>query len=111
MTMKTRQPNITIRDLVNGYQDNGEKGVVAFDGKLNVRPAYQRAFVYNPDDRDRVMQSVYNNIPLNSMYWASNPDGSFEVIDGQQRIISIIIPDVCLQMPSSFFLKRTITKP
>lgn len=89
MTMKTRQPNITIRDLVNGYQDNGEKGVVAFDGKLNVRPAYQRAFVYNPDDRDRVMQSVYNNMPLNSMYWASNPDGSYEVIDGQQRIISI----------------------
>lgn len=89
MTMKTSQPSVSIRDLVNGYQDNGEKGVVAFDGKLNVRPAYQRAFVYNPDDRDRVMLSVYNNMPLNSMYWAVNPDGSYEVIDGQQRIISI----------------------
>lgn len=89
MTMKTRQPEITIRDLVNGYHDSGENGVVAFGGKLNVRPAYQRAFVYNPDDRDRVMLSVYNNMPLNSMYWAVNPDGSFEVIDGQQRLISI----------------------
>lgn len=89
MTMKTSQPIITIRDLVKGYQDNGEKGVVAYGGKLNVRPAYQRAFVYNPDDRDRVMQSVYNNMPLNSMYWAINPDGSYEVIDGQQRLISI----------------------
>ena len=89
MTMKTSQPIITIRDLINGYQDNGEKGVVAYGGKLNVRPAYQRAFVYNPDDRDRVMLSVYNNMPLNSMYWAKNPDDTYEVIDGQQRLISI----------------------
>ena len=28
-------------------------------------------------------------MPLNSMYWAINPDGTYEVIDGQQRIISI----------------------
>lgn len=89
MTMKTSQPDIRIGDLVNGYQDSGEKGVVAFGGKLNIRPAYQRAFVYNPDDRDRVMVSVYNNMPLNSMYWAVNPNGTFEVIDGQQRLISI----------------------
>lgn len=89
MTMKTSQPQIKIKDLVNGYQDRGEKGVVAFGGRLNVRPAYQRAFVYNPDDRDRVMLSVYNNMPLNSMYWAKNPDNTYEVIDGQQRLISI----------------------
>ena len=89
MTMKTSQPDIRIGDLVNGYQDSGEKGVVAFGGKLNIRPAYQRAFVYNPDDRDRVMVSIYNNMPLNSMYWAVNPNGTFEVIDGQQRLISI----------------------
>lgn len=89
MTMKTSQPDIRIGDLVNGYQDSGEKGVVAFGGKLNIRPAYQRAFVYNPDDRDRVMLSVYNNMPLNSMYWAINPDETYEVIDGQQRLISI----------------------
>jgi len=37
MTMKTEQPLITIRDLVNGYKDSGENGVVAFGGKLNVR--------------------------------------------------------------------------
>lgn len=89
MVMKTTQPVVTIRDLVDGYLDKGEQGVVAFGGKLNVRPAFQRAFVYNPDDRDRVMQSVYNNMPLNSMYWAINPDETYEVIDGQQRIISI----------------------
>ena len=30
MAMKTSQPDIRIRDLVKGYQDKGEKGVVAF---------------------------------------------------------------------------------
>lgn len=36
----------TISHIVNGYKDNEESGVIAFDGKLNVRPAYQREFVY-----------------------------------------------------------------
>ena len=89
MVMKISTPVITIRDLVNGYCDNGQGGVVGLGGKLNIRPAYQRAFVYEPAERDRVMKSVYNGLPLNSMYWAQNPDGTFEVIDGQQRIISI----------------------
>jgi len=66
-----------------------ENGVTAYGGKLNVRPAFQRAFVYEPNDRDKVMQTVYNGLPLNSIYWAINPDKTFEVIDGQQRIISI----------------------
>ena len=89
MVMKISTPVITVRDLVEAYCDMGQGGVIALGGKLNVRPAYQREFVYEPAERDRVMMSVYNGLPLNSMYWAQNPDGTFEVIDGQQRIISI----------------------
>jgi hypothetical protein len=80
---------LTIRQLIDRYCDNGDNGVVALGGKLNVRPAFQREFVYSPKDRDMVMKSVYNNLPLNVMYWAKNPDGTFEIIDGQQRTISI----------------------
>lgn len=80
---------LTIRQLVDGYCDRGDNGVVALGGKLNVRPAFQREFVYTPSDRDRVMKSVYDDLPLNVMYWARNPDGTFEIIDGQQRTISI----------------------
>lgn len=90
MVVKITQPIITIRNLVEHYHDGGEDNkVTALNGKLNVRPAYQRAFVYEPTERNKVMQSVYNNLPLNSMYWAVNDDNSFEVVDGQQRIISI----------------------
>lgn len=90
MTVKISQPVITIADLIKNYNDGGEDNkVTAYAGKLNIRPAFQRAFVYSPQERNKVMQSVYNGLPLNSMYWAKNDDGSFEVIDGQQRIISI----------------------
>ena len=80
---------LTIRQLVEGYKDSGDNGVVALGGKLNVRPPFQREFVYSPKDRDMVMKSVYDNLPLNVMYWARNPDGTYEIIDGQQRTISI----------------------
>ena len=36
---------ITIRELANGYQDTAENGVVAYGGKLDVRPPYQRTRV------------------------------------------------------------------
>ena len=38
--------NIAVSELVENYQDNQEAGVVGFGGKLNVRPPYQREFVY-----------------------------------------------------------------
>lgn len=78
----------TISHIVNGYKDNEESGVIAFDGKLNVRPAYQREFVYKDKQRDAVIDTITKNFPLNVMYWAKNDDGTFEVLDGQQRTIS-----------------------
>ena len=90
MVMKAKLlDTLTIRQLVDGYRDSGDNGVVAFGGKLNVRPAFQREFIYTPDKRDMVMKSVYDDLPLNVMYWSKNPDGTFEIIDGQQRTISI----------------------
>lgn len=80
---------ITIRELVENYTDNAESGVFGFGGKLNIRPAYQREFIYKDKQRDAVVQTVLDKYPLNVMYWADNGNGTFEVIDGQQRTISI----------------------
>lgn len=80
--------NITIRELVEGYQDNQEAGVVGFGGRLNIRPPFQREFVYNDKQREAVIDTVYRGFPLNTMYWAIATDG-FEIIDGQQRTVSI----------------------
>jgi len=87
--MDIKLHEISIRDLFNGYKDNQEEGVVAYGGLLDVRPKYQREFVYPDDKRNAVIETVLMDFPLNAMYWAVNNDGTFEVIDGQQRTVSI----------------------
>lgn len=87
--MKIELKEISIRDLINGYKDSNDEGVVAYGGKLNVRPAYQREFVYKDKQRDAVIDTVMKKFPLNVMYWVKNADGTFELLDGQQRTISI----------------------
>ncbi len=80
---------ITVRELADGYEDNAEAGVVGYDGKLDIRPPYQREFIYKDKQREAVIDTITRSFPLNVMYWAVREDGDFEVIDGQQRTISI----------------------
>jgi len=87
--MKIDLKKITIKKLTNGFEDSDESGVVAYDGKLDIRPPYQREFIYKDKQRDAVIDSVRKDFPLNVMYWAVREDGGFEVIDGQQRTLSI----------------------
>src|SRR5690554_1615085 len=87
--MELELKKITIRELTNGYQDNEESGVFGYGGKLDIRPPYQREFIYKDKQRNAVINTVTKNFPLNVMYWAVREDGNFEVIDGQQRTISI----------------------
>ena len=87
--MKIELKEITVRELTNGYQDNEENGVLGYGGRLDIRPPYQREFIYKDKQRDAVIDTVTKYFPLNVMYWAVRKDGKFEVIDGQQRTISI----------------------
>lgn len=87
--MKIELKQITVRDLVKDYQDSAESGVRAYGGLLDVRPPYQCEFVYKDKQRDAVIETVRQGFPLNVMYWAKRDDGTFEVIDGQQRTISL----------------------
>ena len=87
--MNIELKEITVRELTNGYEDNEEGGVLGYDGKLDIRPPYQREFIYKDKQRDAVIDTVIKGFPLNVMYWAAREDGNYEVIDGQQRTISI----------------------
>lgn len=81
---------LTIADIVNGFDENTKTGQVkAFGEKLNVRPAYQREFVYETAKQQAVIETVMKGYPLNVMYFALLDDGTFELMDGQQRILSI----------------------
>jgi hypothetical protein len=90
--MKIERTQVLIKELINGYEErglDGIEGIVAYSGKLDVRPPYQREFVYAPKERDEVIRTVKKGFPLNTMYWAINSEGAYELMDGQQRTISI----------------------
>lgn len=87
--MNIELKEITVRDLTNGYIDNAEDGVIGYNGQLDIRPPYQREFVYGDKERNAVINTVQKDFPLNVMYWAVREDGNFEIIDGQQRTISL----------------------
>lgn len=87
--MKIKLHEIPVREVVTGYIDSAEKGVTGYNGRLNIRPAFQREYIYTGKQRDEVIRTVRKDFPLNVMYWVPSHDGIFEVLDGQQRIISI----------------------
>lgn len=86
--MKIVLHEIPIREVVNGYVDNAEEGVIGYGGRLDIRPKYQREFVYDNQRRDAVINTIRNGFPLNVMYWVKKADGTFELLDGQQRTVS-----------------------
>lgn len=87
--MKIKLHEILVRDVVAGYVDSAENGVVGYNGKLNIRPAFQREFIYKDKQRDEVIRTIRKNFPLNVMYWVKSDDGNYELLDGQQRTISV----------------------
>jgi len=86
--MKIELHQITVREVTENYVDNDEEGVIGYNGRLNIRPKYQREFVYDEKKRNAVIDTILKGFPLNVMYWVKNEDGTFEVLDGQQRTIS-----------------------
>ena len=72
-----------------GYHDDGDGGVVGYGGALDIRPPFQREFIYDDKERKAVINSILKGFPLNVMYWSDREDGTYEIIDGQQRTISI----------------------
>jgi hypothetical protein len=87
--MKIELKEITVRELSDGYKDNNENGVVGYGGRLDIRPPFQREFIYKEKQRNAVITTITKDYPLNVMYWAVRDDGNFEIIDGQQRTISV----------------------
>ncbi|MEL7570085.1 MAG: DUF262 domain-containing protein [Eubacteriaceae bacterium] len=86
--MKIELNEITVRQVAENYVDNAEEGVIGYNGKLNIRPKYQREFIYDNKKRAAVIETIRKGFPLNVMYWIKNNEGTYEVLDGQQRTIS-----------------------
>lgn len=116
--MQIKLINPKVRDLLipgfkgerttepSGFTDDEANGCYAMGGKLCCRPGYQRSFVYDDEKRDKVIDTIRRGLPLNVMYWMAkptldangqpiidsngNPEVSYELMDGQQRTLSIL---------------------
>jgi len=89
--MTIKQIQVTVGEVCRGYVNNDELGVRGYDGRLDIRPAYQREFIYNDKEQQAVITTILNGYPLNVMYWVHRSDDAdcpYEVMDGQQRTLS-----------------------
>ena len=90
--MRIKQLEVTIGEITKGYINNEEQGVRGYNGLLDIRPPYQREFIYNEAEQRAVINTVLNEYPLNVMYWVKRSDDAecpYEVMDGQQRTLSL----------------------
>ena len=90
--MKIQRRQVTIQEIIDGYKEKGKEGiegVIAYGGKLDVRPPYQREYIYPQKDRDEVIRTITKGFPINVMYWFKVDESHYELMDGQQRTISI----------------------
>lgn len=58
-------------------------------GDIFVPPEYQRQFIWDPERQSVLIESVFLGIPVPSLFMAMNPDSTWEVVDGVQRLGSL----------------------
>lgn len=58
-------------------------------GRLRLNVEYQRKYVWDSGKASRLIESLLLNVPIPVCYFAEDDDGSYEVIDGLQRLTTI----------------------
>jgi hypothetical protein len=61
-------------------------------GQLDLQPQFQREYVWatRPELPSRLIESLLLKIPIPPIYFGNLPDGKLEVIDGQQRLTTLV---------------------
>lgn len=72
--------DFSVKELINMVSDK----------IINIAPEYQRQFRWDTERQSVLIESIFLGIPVPSLYMATNSDGTWEVIDGVQRLSSMI---------------------
>ena len=67
-----------------------ELNIMKADDELDLRPEYQRNFVFDKRKASRLIESILLEVPIPALYFAEEANGKFSVIDGQQRLTSFL---------------------
>lgn len=71
---------MSIGELVNLYED----------GEVDIHPEFQRVFRWTDEQKSKLIESILLGIPLPSIFVAQRKDGIWDVVDGLQRISTIL---------------------
>lgn len=68
----------------------GEIASLHAQKELIIQPEYQRLFRWSPEQKSRLVESVLLELPIPQIFVIENADGVFELIDGLQRVSSLL---------------------
>ena len=71
--------SFTLREVVDQIQDED----------IDLSPDFQREFVWKARQRTRLVESILLGIPLPAFYFNQSESGSYQVVDGVQRLSTI----------------------
>ncbi|WP_226889193.1 DUF262 domain-containing protein [Nostoc sp. MG11] len=58
--------------------------------ELIIQPEYQRLFRWTDEQKSRLIESIILELPIPQIFVIENENGVFELIDGLQRVSSVI---------------------
>ena len=71
---------MSIGEIVNLYKD----------GELDVHPEFQRFYRWDEEQKTKLIESILLGIPIPPIFVSQKLDGKWDVIDGQQRISTVL---------------------
>lgn len=71
---------MSIGELVNLYRD----------GEIDINPSFQRFFRWSNEQKVNLIESIILGIPLPSIFISQREDGVWDLVDGLQRISTIL---------------------
>lgn len=71
---------MSIGELVSLYDEK----------ELNINPKFQRVYRWNTTQKSRLIESIFLGIPLPSIFVSQRSDGVWDVVDGLQRLSTIL---------------------
>jgi hypothetical protein len=79
-TLSADRLDMSFGELINMYDA----------GELIIDPEFQRYFRWDIDQRTRFLESILCGIPIPSIFMAEDDNGRWEVVDGLQRISTVL---------------------
>jgi hypothetical protein len=78
--IKSERMDMSFGEIINMYRDK----------EIIISPEYQRAFRWDEQRQSDFIESILLGIPFPSIFVATNSDGTWELIDGLQRVSTVL---------------------